>query len=129
MFETGSHELFSQGQTLYQMQSKERVWSSERGCTVPDPRITGENAVLIMSPNYHKTRIRSVALIALLSQFASILENEAEKKLGVTLDELLEIHRDSYLCRLCDMTFLKISQLHQKIAELEYSSLLHLTRR
>ncbi len=30
----------------------------------------------------------------------SILENEAEKKLGVTLDEVLEIHRDSYLCML-----------------------------
>ncbi len=56
--------------------------------------------------SYLKTRIRRVALIALLSQFASTLENEAEEKLGVTLDEGLEIHRDSYLCRLCDMTFL-----------------------
>ncbi len=59
-------------------------------------------------------------LIALLSQFNSILENEAEKKLGVTLDEVLEIHRDSYLSRLCDMTFLKMSELHQNIAELGY---------
>ncbi len=59
----------------------------------------------------------------------SILENETEKNLGVTLDEVLEIHRDSYLCRLCDMTFLKMSELHQKIEELEYSSLLRLTRR
>ncbi len=24
---------------------------------------------------------------------------------GVTLDEVLEIHRDSYLCMLCDMIF------------------------
>ncbi len=62
-------------------------------------------------------------MITLLSQFASILENEAEKKLEVTLDEVLEIHRDSYLCRLCDMTFLKMSELRQKIAELESSSL------
>ncbi len=37
------------------------------------------------TPNYHKTRIRTVTLIALLSQLASILENEAEKKLGVNL--------------------------------------------
>ncbi len=37
--------------------------------------------------NYHKTRIRSIALITLLSQFAPILENEVEKKFGVTLDE------------------------------------------
>ncbi len=44
MFETGSHGLVSQGQTLYQTQSKERVWSSEGGCTVPDPRITAGNA-------------------------------------------------------------------------------------
>ncbi len=49
----------------------------------------------------------------------SILENEAEKKLGVTLDEVLKIHRDSYLCMLCDMIFLKMSELRQKIAELE----------
>ncbi len=61
--------------------------------------------MLIRTPNYHKTLIRTVSLIALPSQFAFILENEAEKKLGVTLDEVLEIHRDSYLCRLCDMTF------------------------
>ncbi len=60
---------------------------------------------------------------------ASILENEAEKKLGVTLDEVLEIHRDSYLCRFCDMTLLKMSELRQKIEELEYSSLLCLPRR
>ncbi len=53
--------------------------------------------MLIVTPNYHKTRIRIVVLIALLSQFTSILENEAEKKLGLTLDEVLEIHRDSYL--------------------------------
>ncbi len=51
--------------------------------------------MLICTPNYHKTGIRTVSLIALLSQFASILENEAEKKLGVTWDEVLEIHRDS----------------------------------
>ncbi len=51
--------------------------------------------MLIMTPNYHKMQIRSVALIALLLQFTSILENEAEKKLGLTLDEVLEIHRDS----------------------------------
>ncbi len=59
--------------------------------------------MLIIALNYHKTRIRSIALNALLSQFASILENEAEKKLGVTLDEILEIHRDRYLCRFCDI--------------------------
>ncbi len=41
---------------------------------------------LIIAPNYHKT------------------------KLGVTLYEVLEIHRDSYLCRICDMTFLKMSE-------------------
>ncbi len=73
--------------------------------------------MLIMTPNYYKTQIRSVSLIALLSQYTSILEDEAEKKLGVTLDEVLEIHRDSYLCRLYDMTFLKMSELRQKIAE------------
>ncbi len=55
--------------------------------------------MFIVTPNYHKMRIRSVALIALLSQFASILENEAEKKLGVTFHEVLEIHRDSNLCK------------------------------
>ncbi len=48
---------------------------------------SGGNVVLIMTPNYHKTQIRSIALIALLSQFAPILENEVEKKFGVTLDE------------------------------------------
>ena len=96
------------------------VWSSEGECAVQDPRIPGGKH----SVDHHKTRIRSVALIALLSQFASILENEAEKKLGVTLDEVLEIHRDSYLCRLCDMTFLKMSELGQNI-----SSPLRLTRR
>ena len=69
--------------------------------------------MLIMTPNYHKMRIRSVVLIALLSQFAFILENEAEKKFW------MEIYRDSYLFRLCDMTFFKVSELHQKIAELE----------
>ncbi len=84
--------------------------------------------MLIMKPNYHKTRITSIALIALFSQFASILENEDKKKLGVTLDEVLEIHRDSYLCRLCDMTFSKMSELCQKIA-VEYSSLFCMTRR
>ncbi len=94
------------------------------GCAVQDPRIPGEIAVLIRTPNYHKTQIRTVSLIALLSQFTFILENEAEKKLGVTLDEVLEIHRDSYLCRLCDMTFLKMSELRQKIEVLGYSSLL-----
>ncbi len=57
----------------------------------------GENTVLIITPNYHKTLIRTVTLIALLSQFASILVNEADTLLGVTLDEVLEIHRDTYL--------------------------------
>ncbi len=52
------------------------------GCTVPDLQIPGENEVLIVTPNYNKTWIRSVALIALLSKFAFILENEAEKKLS-----------------------------------------------
>ncbi len=72
--------------------------------------------MLIIALNYHKTLIRSIALIALLSQFASILENEAEKKLGVTLDEILEIHRDRYLCRFCDIIFLKMSEICQNIA-------------
>ncbi len=83
-----------------------------------DLRIPGEIAVLIRIPNYYNTRIRTVLLIVPISQFSSILENKAEKKLGVTLDEVLEIHRDSYLCRLCDMTFLKMSELRQKIEEL-----------
>ncbi len=98
--------------------------------------------MFIIAPNYHKTQIKSVALTAHLSHSSlfnwlcstrtscylyrsdlygsfsrgdlSILEKEAE--------EVVEIHRDSYLCRLCDMTFLKISELRQKIAELEYFS-------
>ncbi len=94
------------------------------GCAV-----LGPHAVLIRTPNYHKTRIRTVSLIALLSQFTFILKNEAEKKLRMTLDEVLEIHRDSYLCRLCYMPFLKTSEFRQEIEELEYSSLLLLTRR
>ncbi len=49
------------------------------GCTVQDLRIPGGNVVLIMTPNYHKILIRSVVLIALLSQFASILEKEAKR--------------------------------------------------
>ncbi len=60
--------LVSQGQTLYQTQSEEKVRSSD--CAGPTRlRIPGENAVLIRIPNYHKTRIRTVSLIALLSQF------------------------------------------------------------
>ncbi len=88
------------------------------GCAVQDPRIIGEIVVLIRTSNYHKKQIRIISLIAPLSQFASILENEAEKKLGVTLDEVLEFHRDNYLCRLRDMTFLKMSKFRQKIEEL-----------
>ncbi len=34
---------------------KGRVWSSEGECAVQDPRIPGENAVLMRTPNYHKT--------------------------------------------------------------------------
>ncbi len=60
--------LVSWDQTLYQMESEERSGQVRGGvhCT----RITnGENAVLIIAPNYHKMRIGSVALIALFSQF------------------------------------------------------------
>ncbi len=34
-----------------------------RGCAVQDPRIPGENAVLIWTPNYHKRRIKTVCLL------------------------------------------------------------------
>ncbi len=40
--------------------------------------------------------------MVLSAEVASILENEVEKKLAVILDEVVEIHRDSYLCRICD---------------------------
>ncbi len=96
--------LVSRGQTLYQTQSEKRVRSSEGGCAVPDTRIPGENVVLIIAPNYHKSRIRSVCDV-LSAEVAYLSWNEAEKKLGVTLDEVLEIHKDSYLCRFHDMTF------------------------
>ena len=48
-----------------------------------------------------------------------ILEKEIEKKFEVALDEVVEIDRDSFLCRFCDMNLLKMSELRQKLIELD----------
>ena len=46
-----------------------------------------------------------------------ILEKEIEKNFGMMLDEVVEINH--FLCRLCDMNLFKMSELHQKLIELD----------
>ena len=44
---------------------------------------------------------------------------EIEKKFGLGLDAIVETDQDSFLCKLCDSKLLKISELRQKLVELE----------
>ena len=48
-----------------------------------------------------------------------LLEKDVEKKFGLGLDAIVETDQDSFLCRLCNSKLLKISELRQKLADLE----------
>ena len=75
---SGSVKLVSLGQTLYQTQCDNRVWSSEGGALKGPKNSWGKCGVNLdtrLPQNANWKRL----LVALLSHFAFILENEAER--------------------------------------------------
>ena len=48
-----------------------------------------------------------------------VLEIEVEKLFGLGLDNIVEIHQDSYICRQCDTNLLRVSELEHQLRQLK----------
>ena len=48
-----------------------------------------------------------------------VLEIEVEKLFGLGLDNIVETHQDSYICRQCDTNLVRVSELEHQLRQLK----------